>query len=81
MDAPDAPVTIPAIQRMKRDGRKIVGVVAWDYLGIGPKSWIEPGWILFRLGTPWALIYGGSRIRSKSRWRSCWWSAKPCAGG
>lgn len=31
MDAPDGPVTIPAIQRMKRDGRKIVGVVAWDY--------------------------------------------------
>ena len=31
MDAPDAPVTIPAIQQMKRDGRKIVGVVAWDY--------------------------------------------------
>ncbi len=31
MDAPDAPVTIPAIQEMKRDGRKIVGVVAWDY--------------------------------------------------
>jgi 3-methyl-2-oxobutanoate hydroxymethyltransferase len=25
------PVTIPALHRMKRDGRKIVGVVAWDY--------------------------------------------------
>lgn len=24
-------VTIPALQQMKRDGRKIVGVVAWDY--------------------------------------------------
>src|SRR5919201_2419148 len=24
-------VTIPALHRMKRDGRKIVGVVAWDY--------------------------------------------------
>ncbi len=24
-------LTIPALQRMKRDGRKIVGVVAWDY--------------------------------------------------
>ena len=24
-------VTIPALQRMKRDGKKIVGVVAWDY--------------------------------------------------
>src|SRR5438552_15618656 len=23
-------VTIPALQKMKRDGRKIVGVVAWD---------------------------------------------------
>src|SRR6266571_6634046 len=23
-------VTIPELQRMKRDGRKIVGVVAWD---------------------------------------------------
>src|SRR4029453_14078327 len=24
-------VTIPALQQMKRDGRKSVGVVAWDY--------------------------------------------------
>ena len=24
-------VTIPALQQMKRDGRKIVGVVTWDY--------------------------------------------------
>ena len=24
-------VTLPALQAMKRDGRKIVGVVAWDY--------------------------------------------------
>ena len=27
----DAKVTVPALQRMKREGRKIVGVVAWDY--------------------------------------------------
>ena len=26
-----SPVTIPALHQMKRDGRKIVGVVAWDY--------------------------------------------------
>jgi 3-methyl-2-oxobutanoate hydroxymethyltransferase len=26
-----SPVTIPALHEMKRDGRKIVGVVAWDY--------------------------------------------------
>ncbi len=26
-----SPVTIPALQQMKRDGRKIVGVVAWDF--------------------------------------------------
>src|SRR5258708_27297982 len=25
------PITVPAVQQMKRDGRKIVGVVAWDY--------------------------------------------------
>ena len=31
MQANDTPVTIPALQQMKRDGRKIVGVVAWDY--------------------------------------------------
>src|ERR1700692_4234691 len=31
MDAQHSPVTIPALQQMKRDGRKIVGVVAWDY--------------------------------------------------
>jgi 3-methyl-2-oxobutanoate hydroxymethyltransferase len=27
----DTPVTIPALHQMKRDGKKIVGVVAWDY--------------------------------------------------
>jgi 3-methyl-2-oxobutanoate hydroxymethyltransferase len=27
----DATITIPALQRMKREGRKSVGVVAWDY--------------------------------------------------
>ena len=25
------PVTVSALQQMKRDGRKIVGVVVWDY--------------------------------------------------
>ncbi|MGH3342962.1 MAG: 3-methyl-2-oxobutanoate hydroxymethyltransferase [Carbonactinosporaceae bacterium] len=29
--AMDEKVTIPRLQQMKRDGRKIVGVVAWDY--------------------------------------------------
>ena len=27
----EAKVTIPALLQMKRDGRKSVGVVAWDY--------------------------------------------------
>src|SRR5256885_14287167 len=27
----EAKVTIPALQQMKRDGKKIVGIVAWDY--------------------------------------------------
>lgn len=27
----DSKVSVPALQRMKREGRKIVGVVAWDY--------------------------------------------------
>ena len=31
MDAKNTPVTIPALHQMKRDGKKIVGVVAWDY--------------------------------------------------
>jgi 3-methyl-2-oxobutanoate hydroxymethyltransferase len=31
MESPDAAITIPLLQKMKRDGRKIVGVVAWDY--------------------------------------------------
>jgi 3-methyl-2-oxobutanoate hydroxymethyltransferase len=30
MESQDSRVTIPALQQMKRDGRKIVGVVAWD---------------------------------------------------
>ncbi|HEY4072527.1 MAG TPA: 3-methyl-2-oxobutanoate hydroxymethyltransferase [Herbaspirillum sp.] len=31
MQANDKAVTIPALQQMKRDGKKIVSVVAWDY--------------------------------------------------
>jgi 3-methyl-2-oxobutanoate hydroxymethyltransferase len=31
MKTPDSIVTVPALQQMKRDGRMIVGVVAWDY--------------------------------------------------
>jgi 3-methyl-2-oxobutanoate hydroxymethyltransferase len=31
MESQDSPVTVPALQQMKRDGRQIVGVVAWDY--------------------------------------------------
>src|SRR5215467_2793763 len=31
MDAKDSAVTIPQLQQMKHDGKKIVGVVAWDY--------------------------------------------------
>ncbi|HWI78641.1 MAG TPA: 3-methyl-2-oxobutanoate hydroxymethyltransferase [Ramlibacter sp.] len=31
MDNSQTPVTVPALQQMKRDGRKIVGVVAWDF--------------------------------------------------
>ena len=31
MTASQPAVTVPALQQMKRDGRKIVGVVAWDY--------------------------------------------------
>src|SRR5919109_3931217 len=31
MTSSDNPVTIPALQQMKRDGKKSVGVVAWDY--------------------------------------------------
>jgi 3-methyl-2-oxobutanoate hydroxymethyltransferase len=31
MESKEPKVTIPALQQMKRDGKKIVGVVAWDY--------------------------------------------------
>ena len=31
MASSDTPVTIPALQQMKRDGKKSVGVVAWDH--------------------------------------------------
>src|SRR6202171_4975693 len=30
-NAMESTVTIPALQQMKRDGKKIAGVVAWDY--------------------------------------------------
>jgi len=31
METDRTPITVPALQQMKCDGRKIVGVVAWDY--------------------------------------------------
>jgi len=31
MDAKNSSITIPALHQMKREGKKIVGVVAWDY--------------------------------------------------
>ncbi len=31
MDSKQSAVTIPALQQMKRDGKKIFGVVAWDF--------------------------------------------------
>ena len=31
MDSKLSPITIPALQQMKREGKKIFGVVAWDY--------------------------------------------------
>jgi 3-methyl-2-oxobutanoate hydroxymethyltransferase len=31
MDSKDSAITIPALHQMKREGKKIVGVVAWDY--------------------------------------------------
>ncbi len=31
MDTQDSRVTIVALQQMKREGRKIAGVVAWDF--------------------------------------------------
>ena len=31
METDRTPITVPALQQMKREGRKIAGVVAWDY--------------------------------------------------
>src|SRR5215469_445456 len=31
MELGDSNVTVPALHRMKREGRKIVAIVAWDY--------------------------------------------------
>jgi 3-methyl-2-oxobutanoate hydroxymethyltransferase len=31
MESKQSPVTIPALHQMKREGKKIVGIVAWDY--------------------------------------------------
>jgi 3-methyl-2-oxobutanoate hydroxymethyltransferase len=31
MESVQSPVTVPQLQKMKREGRKIVGVVAWDF--------------------------------------------------
>ena len=31
MEAKQTAITLPLLQQMKKDGKKIVGVVAWDY--------------------------------------------------
>ena len=31
MTSNESPVTVPVLQQMKRDGKKSIGVVAWDY--------------------------------------------------
>ena len=32
METDRSPITVPVLQQMKRDGRKIAGVPAWDYI-------------------------------------------------
>ena len=56
-------VTIAALQQMKRDGEKIVGVVAWDT----PMATLAdlPASIWFRSAIPSALICGAIATRCK----------------
>ena len=72
-----AKITIPALQQMKRDGRKSAGVVAWDYqiARIADRAGVD----FVSVGDRSASICGAMPIRSKSPWTRCWWSARRCA--
>ena len=45
----ESKVTVPMLQQMKRDGRKIVGVVAYDYqiAQIVDRAAVDIRWVAF----------------------------------
>ena len=71
-------VTIPALQQMKRESRKSVGVVAWDYpmARIADRAGVDFVSVGDSVGVN---LWGHAPIRSKSRWTRCWWSARRSA--
>ena len=59
-------VTIPALQQMKREGRKIVGVVAYDYQMslIADRAGVD----ILSVGDSVGSTSGAIAASSRSRW-------------
>jgi Ketopantoate hydroxymethyltransferase len=75
--ASDEPVTIPALQKMKQEGKKSAGFVLWDY---------QTALIAERAGADFVVIGDsvgvnllGQTARWKSRSTTSWSSARRCA--
>ena len=73
-------ITIPALQQMKREGRKIAGIVAWDYqiARIADRAGVDIVSVGDSVGVN--LVGPFQSLRSDD-WTRCWWSARRCAAG
>jgi 3-methyl-2-oxobutanoate hydroxymethyltransferase len=65
----DGKVTISLLQQMKREGKKSIGLVAWDYqmARIADRA----GFDFISVGDSSASIYGAAPTFSTSRWTRC----------
>jgi len=70
-------VSIAALQSMKREGRKIVGVVAWDaqIASIADRAGVD----LISVGDSVGVNLWDARRRSRSPSRRCSSAARRCA--
>ncbi len=89
-----AKTTIPQLQQMKREGKKIFGVVVWDYqmaqiadkagadiISVGDTVGITCGDKPTRWKSPWTDDHGdaGRKARHKKRLAECRFPLRPAA--
>ena len=80
MESAEPTVTIPALHQMKRDGTKESS--AWSPGTTRSRaSRTAPALISSLSETQSASICGAIPIRSKSRWKRCWWCCKAVRRG